>query len=1431
MTSLARTAKWAVLLFALAAGTAVAADLGEALRTAPELIAHKQFDAVVSALTAPELAAEVAQSATAQYWLGRAYAGLKQHKQAQAAFAKAVQLKPDSAESWMRLGLVREQLGLADQALTALRRAGKLKPGLPGLAEAIRRATATEPPPAALPSGRRVAFRDAGLQVGVSAVTLRPSRVRDYTFAKAPTDWVPAGGLWAMTNRWSCSPQFTWLGGWGEQAVCTWNKRRFEGDLVVEIYAGMKMGLGNVSSYKNPCDMNLTICGDGQNPDSGYTFMYGGELNTVTRIMKGTQVLAETTDPKFLLPQFEDTAFGTYDFHRKWWGLRAVKRGGHLEFYLDNQLALTADDPEPLPGGQVAIWTCANGIIVARATIFYEREVGTREHEAHLKAAALRALPRPPESVQFASETHPGIFNDFEHSLGLWREVDRQPEALAALLQRDPQAVNQPELGLTDPQGAAIGIVPRQSGGHCLQVTNENAGGDFAVALNLPAFSVRDYPWLSFDYKVPPDVKINLFLQANDRLYEVRFTGRSAAGPPAEMLGSFEGLQPDGQWHHARLNLRGLLTRRLGHDADIKVANLFFGNLGNEGYLLCGFGGNHAGATYYLDNFWLGKPGPPNLKLAWQPVDSAAKPTGYRVLLDGEVRSGKQHEAQPEAGLEVAKLEAGPHLVEVIPQLEQGRWGTPATMRLVVDATGPTVAALSPVNGKPTGDPTIRAELSDGPGVGVDPASIKLNVNGKEFTLASPGMAFDPVSEVLTFHPEQARLLFKDGQRIAVVVEGTDFLGHALVSPARWASTMSYKLDRQAPPAPSLTVPTPPLCREGFEDSLGGCQASSGGYAVLSADPTTAAAGARSLRVYQKANGGDFGLVLRSEPYEAGSYPVVSFDYKIPARINVDFVVGTSYGTYSIKFLDNDCAYSRIGDLSAQVRADDRWHHLQFNLFELLHRALPTAANYRVTSLQLLDSGWTANCQGVSYHLDNFALLPAVSGAEPLSVKWAATDATGIAGVSLRVDRNPHGTPPRKVTSQQQTCSVALEHDGLQYLHARCVDGAGNWGPPSHVPLLVDRTPPQALARAPAPGPGAQSLIELALLDAGGSGVDPRSIRLSVGGTEYALGNPALTYNAATKQLQWNCESATPPVVFKDQQPVEVKLTAAADYAGNPVPQPPAWTWTMDYKLDSTPPAIKAISCAGHVTFLADTFEDGLNAWATRSGKQGAKVERDTTTAASGQASVKLTNQTAGGYMQARVCASTFDATTYPIVSFDYKVPAGVKIDLMFNLAGNWRSIAFTDDPAGAILKLPGIKADGQWHHVSFNLARALRQVQAKGALPVSEVILSDRNKLENPAGASLNIDNFFIGSVGTANPALSWTCTDTTGIQGYSYVFDQQPATDPGRKVLSTSNSFRPKQVPNGFSFFHLRALDGAGNWGPIRHFALAHGKIPPTK
>jgi hypothetical protein len=251
-------------------------------------------------------------------------------------------------------------------------------------------------------TGSRVALRTTpGVPLDLKGVNVRSRHTYDYTFHDAPVDWQPQSGVWEITSRWSCQPGWSWFGGWSEQVAAIWSKRRFSGDLVLEYYAAPKMDAVPEAYELRFRDLNATICGDGKRLNSGYSFIIGGWGNTKTAILRGDRVVAETAAYR-LPPQ------GTG--HRLWFYVRIEKRGNRLSLSVDNAPVLTYEDPNPLRGDRVALWTQNNGIMLARVAVSYQQEqervlVARAPGEPHV--AAIPAVPGDAAGPQVATAPAP----------------------------------------------------------------------------------------------------------------------------------------------------------------------------------------------------------------------------------------------------------------------------------------------------------------------------------------------------------------------------------------------------------------------------------------------------------------------------------------------------------------------------------------------------------------------------------------------------------------------------------------------------------------------------------------------------------------------------------------------------------------------------------------------------------------------------------------------------------------------------------------------------------------------------------------------------------------------------------------------------------------------------------------------------------------
>jgi len=425
-------------------------------------------------------------------------------------------------------------------------------------------------------AGRKVGFRAEGWPLEAADVVPFSPNLLDCAFAEAPVEFRVQRGTWDVMQRWVCWGR-SHFGGGDAFSPLIWTKRDFAGDLTVAFYAAN--GPDPAAPPPScPRDLNVTLCGDGLNVGSGYSFVVGGWDGSRCALFRRGEKVAESD----MLPANRSP-------HTDWWAVRAQKQGNRLALYVDDTLLVSYTDPEPLAGGKVAFWTVGgHTLVLGRVRIWYER-AGPWE--------PFPPRPSPPQSPQ----------------LGGGRGGAAMEEGLPRREAPEPRCNNDFEVALEPwtARGAEGG--PRISldgstasqGERSLRVENTESGGPFAVWITQEPFDAARYPRLRFDYQVPPEVKVNLYARIGPDWHEITFTGEGTS-PRRKVLGRIAGVQADGRWHQAEFDLLGAL-RTQNPEAEAWVVRGLALASPHEPYLRAGLTGNPCGAVYHLDGFALDK--------------------------------------------------------------------------------------------------------------------------------------------------------------------------------------------------------------------------------------------------------------------------------------------------------------------------------------------------------------------------------------------------------------------------------------------------------------------------------------------------------------------------------------------------------------------------------------------------------------------------------------------------------------------------------------------------------------------------------------------------------------------------------------------------------------------------------------------------------
>ena len=1231
-------------------------------------------------------------------------------------------------------------------------------------------------------------------------------QLRDYTFHQAPVDWFAETGTWEITARWICLPHFTWLGGRSHEAAILWHKGQFTGDVIVDLYAAVMMDYGPLSGYDRYGDLNITICADGHDLSSGYSVMYGAYANTCSRIVRRDKVVAETRD--FLYPPRSEGA------HQNWYHLRIEKCGPRVRFFIGNQLAAEYVDPKPLIGKRIAIWTWNRGMLVARARIWAEGDGGPAALASHPKPASTAQRRQP--SIRVLSQSHPSHQNAFDHDTEGWHCP-------------------------TDEHGGTPRWVKRGDGG-CLCVENRETGGDFAIAPPLPAFDAMQLQRLSFDYRLDPDVRINLYLRAFDKWHVVGLTAptgpafhavsesRTISGritataglqleqPPPTMLGSIPA-EPDGKWHQTAFDLLGALQGLYPGETQFAIEDLHFANWSNDGYLQCGFGGNRRGSAYWIDNLFLGKHGQGSGEITWQLAD--VNKCAWKIDQSPRTVPNVEH-TKPVSKVSLIGLKSGTWFLHVA-TAPKGSELSVVHHRILVDVDPPQVAEVSPKPGSRAAPQTVAVKIADPAGAGIDPASVCLTVSGKTVRARSITRTEAPSEMEARF--DLGGLTFEHEQAVVCEVAASDRAGNTPPKPFRWQWTFDRGIDKEPPSEPEIVRPAESPWNEDFEAPSDEWQRFPGSaWAELTLDSSTSSSGSQCLRV--EGGPGPYRCYIRRKPFDFRAYPLLTFHYLATESTHWDIALETDKGWWAVAVNGGTRQYPRVGTM--QPIADGRWHRAELPIAAWLASANAYAAPI-VRAVAVVATNCRAGQTSV-LRLDDLRLVPAVFACPELKLTWQAQDVSGIEGYSFVFDRRPDTVPKPSIKTTKGEAAFANSAGafgrvgasvswGTYYFHCRALDRAGHWGPPLHRALSVSRAtdaqPPTVLSMSPGPDEHAAADTIRVQLEERGTGVSTESLKLAVAGQTYAIGNPELRLLPKQNVVEWRADRrnglATP--AFQNGTRVECSLEAA-DYAGNALPRPADWAWTMDFSKDKTPPPAPYVTWRPANAIVCHDFERDAGHCMGR--REGWATLTDLF-AATGRQCVRF-----GGF-STFLYYSQFDAARFPSIGFDYRLEPGAQLNLMVRIENrNWE-IRFSSNGSKYPLigSIDGIVADGTWHSCQFDLAKMLHSAPE----PPRASIVDHLATLNRSQYASY-IDNLFIAPSTGADIRVQWSVPmDATGILGYSFARDRSPATIPEAKMDGSNTEKTYTGVKPGRWHFHIRACDGAGNWGPTTHTPIEIG------
>ncbi|MDQ6695237.1 MAG: hypothetical protein M3014_12595, partial [Chloroflexota bacterium] len=347
------------------------------------------------------------------------------------------------------------------------------------------------------------------------------------------------------------------------------------------------------------------------------------------------------------------------------------------------------------------------------------------------------------------------------------------------------------------------------------------------------------------------------------------------------------------------------------------------------------------------------------------------------------------------------------------------------------------------------------------------------------------------------------------------------------------------------------------------------------------------AAGDSALKVVGGVTGARM-IGAHTSPYDAEKYPILSFDYRVPAGYAPNLIV-KSNGTWYSFWMGTGGTTSSTPNalyfetlLSPQLVTDDTWRHYRLDLLGRLRLAEPDATKFQVEAIAFVQISQTAYMQFVpvdggkesAYYLDNLAASRPTSTAG-FNFSWTVPQGSSYDSYSYALDQNRDTLPAENAgTTTTSSTSVHMQLppgavDGLWYFHVRghATGQPGQWGAAAHYPLQIDRQPPSPGVPSPSPnGAGSPDLLQLPVADAGG--VDLASLKLALGGKTYSAGSggrTGLSYQPDNQTLSIYPNQLNPPLASPaGGQQVQASLMELTDYAGNTLATPFLWSFTSD---------------------------------------------------------------------------------------------------------------------------------------------------------------------------------------------------------------------------------------------------------------------------
>ncbi|MCW8129660.1 MAG: PDZ domain-containing protein [Planctomycetota bacterium] len=431
-------------------------------------------------------------------------------------------------------------------------------------------------------------------------------------------------------------------------------------------------------------------------------------------------------------------------------------------------------------------------------------------------------------------------------------------------------------------------------------------------------------------------------------------------------------------------------------------------------------------------------------------------------------------------------------------------------------------------------------------------------------------------------------------------------------------------------------------------------------------------------------------------------------------------------------------------------------------------------------------------------------------------------------------------------------------------------------------PEDVDFTPPSvAKVIWPYDEGGDGHSVKVVFDDAGGSGVDPTTVRLAVTGT--AVPPEMVRFDGAAQTATFDLLAWRAGKAFTEGQSVALTVEKFADRAGNPVAQASSYAFTFKSSAAKTEPQAPLVEAlmdadprqsARGLTMVRPPGVLGREDVWPATGVLEAMVgeSADAPRNAEDPRSVQVSSLRDGSHFGMRVRTGHYNLANWPYLAIEYKIPFEVPVNLHFNDGGNPRmprqTLLLTDtgeaegrrgrfnfgDQNSACHGPPeGFVADGTWRRVEIPLMKMLAaESPEQEAYEISNLDLREGGYRGNRRGMSYLIHKIeALPAARARGIAFLWRPRDLAPEADFASALDENPDTVPaeGRKDIQPMESVQGaakrmleadaqnapgkpqggRMLADGWKYLHVRTRNAAGVWSRTRHYKFRVDNSPP--